>query len=246
MSAVGRSKLYYENQHIINNIWGFLNFGAIAILYQLFGYFIGYKLYEINTIRISDYFRMIVFYFLLHIVRFIVLIILLPILRRFQGQFYMREILVLTFGNLKGSLSLALSLMIGADANYNKRYQEFIIFYTACAAMSTNIINGAISRHLLKYLKVKEQPALKKKTLKNALKELLIRSAKKEESLKNNKYYALCKWNDVKTLVGIEKIIVQINKIDEHDETENELRGSGDELNIYTEMRDHQLYADTR
>jgi NhaP-type Na+/H+ or K+/H+ antiporter len=59
------------------------------------------------------------------------------------------ELIVLVYGGLRGALGLCLSLMVGVDQELPIRFRHLTVFYMACMAALTNLVNGTTCKPLV-------------------------------------------------------------------------------------------------
>ena len=84
---------------------------------------------------------------------------------------------MLVYGGLRGALGLCLSLMVGVDQELPVRFRHLTVFYMACMAALTNLVNGTTCKPLVnvtiffiviwKVLEYGRNPINKKKSLQN-------------------------------------------------------------------------------
>lgn len=115
MSAFGKSKIYAESEHAIHTVWGFAQYSCETLIFLLTGILIGIEMIEKSTITFDDWIKMLIFWVLMIVMRFVMVFTLYPILSRTGYGLELTEAVVLCYGGLRGALGLTLSLMVGVD-----------------------------------------------------------------------------------------------------------------------------------
>ena len=97
---------------------------------------------------------MIAFYFFLILVRFIVIGIVYPLLRITGESMSWKEYIITCWGGLKGSLSLALALLVAKDEEIDLRARNLVLFLTGSMVFLTLIINGSMTGIIIQWIKL--------------------------------------------------------------------------------------------
>ena len=171
----------------------------------------------------SDWGKMFAFYALLHIVRFIVIVCMWPLLRITGYGLNFKQILVLVYGGLRGAVGLALALLVTKDPKVPEYVRDEVLFHMAGIAILTILINGNTTGFLVNYLKLSEVTPIQKRIISYILTHFLHFSTEKMEELKKNKYYGLVDWELVNQMVHLEqmkKAIMKSNHIEFNKEDE--------------------------
>jgi NhaP-type Na+/H+ or K+/H+ antiporter len=163
MSAFGKSKIYAESEHAIHTVWGFAQYGCETLIFLLTGILIGIEMIEKSTITGEDWIKMLIFYFIMLVARFIMVGTLYPILSNTGYGLTKVEAVVLCYGGLRGALGLTLSLMVGVDLRVPQRLRELTVFYMAGMACLTLLVNGTTCASLVGWLGMIEVPETKHK-----------------------------------------------------------------------------------
>ena len=95
-----------------------------------------------STITALDWFKLIIFWIMCHVMRLIMIVTFLPFLRNTGYGLTKKEFIVLVYGGLRGALGLTLSLMVGIDRELPQRLRELCVFFMAGTAVLTLLING--------------------------------------------------------------------------------------------------------
>ena len=95
-----------------------------------------------STITFDDWIKMLIFWILMIIARFVMIFSCLPVLKKSGYGITNKEVIILAYGGLRGALGLTLALMVGVDEELPKRLRELTVFYMAGMATLTLLVNG--------------------------------------------------------------------------------------------------------
>jgi NhaP-type Na+/H+ or K+/H+ antiporter len=147
-----------------------------------------------KDIFLSDWFKLIGLYLLLHVIRFIVIVMQWPLLKISGYGITFKQIIVLTYGGLRGAVGLALALIVTGHHDMPMRVKDMVLFHTAGIATLTILINGTTTGYLVKKFKLSGSSDIQKKIMGNILHHYLEFTAGKIKELKRNENYRLCNW----------------------------------------------------
>lgn len=144
MGAYGKVKINPESENAVHHIWSFIQFVLETLIFILTGAFIGKVFFsgEESTITLLDWIRMIAFYVIMVVARYLMINMLLPLLNTTGYPVTHKDSIILTYGGLRGAIALALSLMVVVDLEFPKRFRELVLFYMVCMITMTVILNG--------------------------------------------------------------------------------------------------------
>lgn len=114
-SAFGKTKIRGHSEHAVHSVWAFVQYFAETLIFFLVGIIVGSVIIEEEHIKPSDYFRMVVFFFLMILGRYLMIMTFWPLVKRYGYPISKSELIVLVYGGLRGALGLCLSLMVGID-----------------------------------------------------------------------------------------------------------------------------------
>mmetsp|Transcript_16126 Transcript_16126/g.13668 ORF Transcript_16126/g.13668 Transcript_16126/m.13668 type:complete len:129 (+) Transcript_16126:427-813(+) len=119
----------------------------------------------------------------------------------------------MVYGGLRGSLGLALALIVSVEEEFKsgekKRTGDLILFLMAGLATLSLLVNGTTTGLLVKKIKmVKENPA-RKKVFRAFLRDMNATNAENYEKLKEDNPAAICDWDTVKKLTGLNDEIIR-------------------------------------
>ena len=88
----------------------------------------------------------------LMVCRFISIFVFFPLLKKYGYGLKFTEVLVLTYGGLRGSIGIAFALIVAKDGYLPKKEQDIILFHMSGVAVCTLVVNGTTLSLLIKYL----------------------------------------------------------------------------------------------
>lgn len=157
---------------------------------------------------------MLIFFVLMNLCRAIMCLTLLPLLKQFGYGVSTKEFVVLVYGGLRGALGLCLGLLVAVDTELSHRFREITIFYMSGMATMTLLINGTTCGSLVNYVEMIEKPAIKEKLYRRCLKDIIKRTNKTIEELKNDRFLGLVDWDKVRYYIGDTKLGAKVNDLD--------------------------------
>ena len=177
----------------------FLAYIAETLIFVLAGIIIGYQvLYSDMKIEANDYYMLFGLYAGLHVIRFLTIFVLWPLLKITGYGMSFKEILVLSYGGLRGAVGLALALLVSqGDDIKDPKVKDLILFHTAGIATLTILINGNTTAFVIKTLGIGAKNKAQQQVMGSILKEFVEFTHKKTNNLKANKYYTLTDWYDL-------------------------------------------------
>ena len=109
---------------------------------------------ERSSIGFSDWIRMFLFWFLMLILRALMILTFYPILKNLGYGLTKKEFVVLIYGGLRGALGMCLALIINFDEELNDRFREITVFYMCGMAMLTILVNGLTCGRVVNYVEM--------------------------------------------------------------------------------------------
>ena len=74
-----------------------------------------------------------------------------------------KDIVIMTYGGLRGAISLSLALMVTFNENFDQRYRELVIFYVASMISLTMLFNGMTIKYVMKKINFNPTNPVKQK-----------------------------------------------------------------------------------
>lgn len=232
MAMYTKMRLPPEAGEMVHTIISFIQFCLESILFIITGVFIGKKFLVEgnNTLEESDYYKVVIFYVIMNVARYLMIIILLPLINKTGYPLNWKDTIILSYGGVRGALGLALALIIYKDAELSDRFKDIVLFFISAMIVFTVIFNGLTIGYLMRCIKFAPINPLTYKIKNNVLKNIVITTMKKNEAIKSNKFLKLADWDEVVNMSGIGKMINLQKEEAKHLENINSLRHNQTEL----------------
>lgn len=146
----GRPKLPRETNKFMEKFWEFLAYICNTLIFIIVGILIAYKV-DVTWIRIL--FTILIFIGL-NIIRYLMILILMPLLRHNGYGLSWKEFAVLGWGGLRGALSMSMALMVSYNTAIPQDTRHNILIYTAGVITLTMCVNATTCKWLVKKLKL--------------------------------------------------------------------------------------------
>ncbi|CAD8193501.1 unnamed protein product [Paramecium pentaurelia] len=242
--AYGRTRIRASVEHSVHAVWGFVQYSCDTLVFLLVGIIVGIEIMEEKLIESSDYYKMIGFYFLMILARFLMVLTFYPFLKCFGYPISKSELIVLVYGGLRGGLGLTLSLMVGCDEDLPARFRHLAVFYAAAMALITNMINGTTCKTLVKCVKMIDEPIVKKKVYKKYLEELIVIQQDQIKELETDEFYNMTDWMTVSNLIGQQDFIEKIDKVEQ--DIKHIIQKKGFQEMIYEGLPNQDIFGEVR
>lgn len=132
--------------------------------------------------------------------------ILYPLINKSGHKITPKDVVILTYGGLRGAIALALGLMVVTD-EFPDRFKDLVLFFLIGMIALTVLVNGLTISYVMKLIGFNEEDPLKAKFRSNLNKGLVLTSFEKLDSLKHNKFFHLADWEDVTHLAQLDSLI---------------------------------------
>ena len=123
MNNIGCMGISTESASAIEHIWEYIAFVAETLIFMLTGIVLGSEFVTdaFEPIWVLQLFALYVF---LHIIRFIGLCLLLPLMRETGYSFNMKQVFLLTYSGLRGAVGLCLALIVKFKKEIKEELQD--------------------------------------------------------------------------------------------------------------------------
>jgi len=164
-SSIGRTRISPTVSHFLQQFWEMMAYIANTLIFLLVGIVIAHQVHVPSP---KLWLILIALYLLLTLIRAASIFSLFPLLKKIGPKIDHEKALVLTWGGLRGAVSLALALSLAQDAAIAQQIREQILFLTAGIVVLTIAINGSSMEWLLARLNLDRLPPAKEATIKKA------------------------------------------------------------------------------
>jgi NhaP-type Na+/H+ or K+/H+ antiporter len=182
MANVGLQRI--SHLHTVEVVWHVFEYVANTLIFILAGLIVGGIVVERqDVITQQDYLWLFFLYFILLIIRGIVVFSCFPLLRVMGAGMTWQEAVVSTWSGLRGAVGLSLALIMDLEPRIDRTKSTRILFFVGGIAALTLLVNGSTTRYLLQYLKVGMTTNLKEQMLKDVRSRMESRIKKELEQL---------------------------------------------------------------
>lgn len=219
-SQSGRPHLKPSVNEFMEKFWGFLAYIANTLIFLIVGVLIATKV-DVDWLIILNTFLLFIG---LNAIRYIMIQVLFPILKRNGYGLSKGESLILAWGGLRGALGMSMALMVSCNENIPQHIRNYILFYTAGIVTLTLCINATTSKKLVNKLQLIPAKSSSELHVWNRILSLIqTRDKETLETLKQNPYLENADWK------AVEKKVISVNQ---HKATGNNLLTSSDMLSV--------------
>lgn len=207
--------LTHSNDHAVHTIWSFVGFTLETLIFLITGTFIGAKVGEFDLSYI-DLIKVLFFYFMLMVVRTVVIFIQLPFLN-LVGKYSISKLsaLILSYGGLRGAIALSLGMLVALDDRFNKDFQQVCLLYVVVVIICSVCINGMTIKFLMIQTGFLEEDVIKKNIKKSLSDLLFFTTHKKKLELGSKSEFGGVTWNSVDKLTKLDKFYEQKKKMNQ-------------------------------
>jgi NhaP-type Na+/H+ or K+/H+ antiporter len=182
MANVGLQRI--SHLHTVEVVWHVFEYVANTLIFLLAGLIVGGIVVERqDVITQQDYLWLFFLYFILLIIRGIVVFSCFPLLRVMGAGMTWQEAVVSTWSGLRGAVGLSLALIMDLEPRIDRTKSTRILFFVGGIAALTLLVNGSTTRYLLQYLGVGMTTNLKEQMLKDVRARMESRIRKELEAL---------------------------------------------------------------
>ena len=105
-----------------------------------------------DVVKMEDYFLTLALYVLIHIIRYTVILIFWPLMRKCGYGLSFQEMAVLGYSGLRGAVSIVLSLLLASKESVERSMRYHVLFHSCGIVLLTILINGVSVESLVKRL----------------------------------------------------------------------------------------------
>ena len=154
-------------------VWGLMEWGFNTLIFLLAGLIIGHRRFEADGM---DWVYLFVLFFMLILVRCVVLAILYPFLSRAGLKVSINEAIFMSWAGLRGALAMVLGLIVERGTSGNDEKQKELgrlFFFVSAIAALTLLVNATTAKMLLQYLGLIGKDAAQKQLIFDVVKRQL-------------------------------------------------------------------------
>lgn len=148
VTYVGKPRLKPQVNTFMEHFWELLTYIANTLIFILVGVVIAEKVdFSWGALGV-----LILIYIALNLIRFAMIMLLYPVMKRLGYGLTRRESVILTWGGLRGALAMTLALMVSYTPAIPEDIRSQVLFFTAGIVTLTLCINATTMRALLNRL----------------------------------------------------------------------------------------------
>ena len=211
LSAFSKVRISRKAEHPLHAVVGWIQYVSETLIFLLTGILVGgIFIQEEHTVKGSDWWKLILFFIMLNLIRAALVAILSPILNRLGHKLNFKELFILSYAGLRGALGLSLALTVNADKEgFSQRTRELILFYVAGVAGLSLLINGTTTQFIVNKIRMVKKFPAKEKIFRAVVREIEDVSSENYEKLREENPAAICDWDVVKKITGVTDRVLQ-------------------------------------
>lgn len=195
VTYVGKPRLKPQVNTFMEHFWELLTYIANTLIFILVGVVIAEKVdFSWGALGV-----LILIYIALNLIRFAMIMLLYPVMKRLGYGLTRRESVILTCGGLRGALAMILALMVSYTPAIPEDIRSQVLFFTAGIVTLTLCINATTMRALLNRLGLTHVPSARTMLAYRIEKSIRENSEKYLEGLKKRDALEGANWHKVES-----------------------------------------------
>lgn len=195
VTYVGKPRLKPQVNTFMEHFWELLTYIANTLIFILVGVVIAEKVdFSWGALGV-----LIFIYIALNLIRFAMIMLLYPVMKRLGYGLTKRESAILTRGGLRGALAMTLALMVSYTPAIPEDIRSQVLFFTAGIVTLTLCINATTMRALLNRLGLTHVPSARTMLAYRIEKSIRDNSEKYLEGLKKRDALEGANWHKVES-----------------------------------------------
>ena len=195
VTYVGKPRLKPQVNTFMEHFWELLTYIANTLIFILVGVVIAEKVdFSWGALGV-----LILIYIALNLIRFAMIMLLYPVMKRLGYGLTRRESVILTWGGLRGALAMTLALMVSYTPAIPEDIRSQVLFFTAGIVTLTLCINATTMRALLNRLGLTHVPSARTMLAYRNEKSIRDNSEKYLEGLKKSAALEGANWHKVES-----------------------------------------------
>lgn len=195
VTYVGKPRLKPQVNTFMEHFWELLTYIANTLIFILVGVVIAEKVdFSWGALGV-----LILIYIALNFIRFAMIMLLYPVMKRLGYGLTRRESVILTWGGLRGALAMILAMMVSYTPAIPEDIRSQVLFFTAGIVTLTLCINATTMRALLNRLGLTHVPSARTMLAYRIEKSIRENSEKYLEGLKKRDALEGANWHKVES-----------------------------------------------
>ena len=184
-AGVGRTRISPEVSGFLSHFWEMMAHIANTIIFLLVGIIIASRV-PLHDLELWS--TLFMLYIGVQLIRALAIWLCLPVLKRVGIGITREKAIVLTWGGLRGAVSLALALIVAQDVTLPSLLGDQVLFLCAGLVVLTILINGTTMGAVLAWLKLDRLPPGKRATAERVRRRVLEEQNKLLQELHGNEF----------------------------------------------------------
>ena len=210
-ASLGRTGISPEVSGFLHHFWEMMAHIANTLIFIIVGVLVAAR---VTLDDWQSWQALAILYVGIIVIRAAAITTFMPILKRIGIGITKEKAIVLTWGGLRGAVSLALALTIAADSLIPREVSDQILFLCAGIVVLTILINGTTMGALLQYLHLNALPAAKQATVDKAENRISEDLNQLLPSMMQNDFLKGADWDSVKQIAHLQGITEEV--LEEH------------------------------
>lgn len=148
VAYAGKPRLRPQTNAFMAKFWELLTYIANTLIFIIVGVIIAVKV-ELTWVNLGV---LLIIYIGLNLIRWLMVMMLYPIMKRMGYGLSKRESVILSWGGLRGALGMTLALMVSYTPAIPESIRHQVLFFTAGTVTLTLVVNATTMRWLLNKL----------------------------------------------------------------------------------------------
>lgn len=202
MSAYGKTLISNSAEHTVHKFWSLLGTCIESLILVLGGMLMGHFVMDFERLQTSDIGALFALFVLLHVVRGVTVFVHWPLLRLMGYGCTFKEMLVLIMGALKGTISIALALMVFHNHDFGSRVRDLVLFWSVGVSALSAIFDSLLLRYVVRWLGLESMTDVQENMLISVTTSIIDTTNKKIAAMKQRPEYSMADWEEVLKAAG--------------------------------------------
>jgi NhaP-type Na+/H+ or K+/H+ antiporter len=216
MSAYGKTLITPAVEETVHNFWSLIGTCMQSLILIFGGTLIGKFLIDSHTLEYSDVGKAFALFVLLHAVRAITILIHWPLLRLMGYGCSARDMVVLVIGAVKGTISIALTLIVANETAFSQRLRDLVVLWAVGVSFLSVTLDSLILHFMLRCLGMKNMTNVQESMLVSVTSSILESTNEEMTEMKKDEEYAMVNWDYVQQRAGPETLFHNMLKVTKH------------------------------
>eukprot|EP01138_Halocafeteria_seosinensis_P015992 gb/GECG01016320.1/.p1 GENE.gb/GECG01016320.1/~~gb/GECG01016320.1/.p1 ORF type:complete len:1171 (+),score=111.99 gb/GECG01016320.1/:1-3513(+) len=211
MAGHGKVRISSDSERDVHTFWSMLNYLAETAIFILTGIIIVDK--TRTDIEPIDWGYMVLGYVMIYLIRAVILGLLYPILSQIGYGMSKEEFIAIAWGGLKGTISLALALIVEQGETFEEEFKRKAQFHVSGIVFLSLLINGSSAKFVLKYLRIGEKSEESQRLFERTTMHLDSQIQEKALHLHGDRFLGEADWKTVWSFIPVHSQPVLLRRI---------------------------------